>query len=879
MASFQFPDPTVQQTVTNTDTGAIYQWQDDPGKWVLTVANQDETYVNITGDFMTGPLKIENQQTPAHLQPHGLLLLDGRNGQSTSYLEILAGGSPYPLFNVTAFEAEFSPPRIIFNSRGNVTAAPGADGYGPNAFKVFGRQVGSRTNTQELFVQYRNYDSNNNGVERADAFRYFGATLNDNDITNKLYVDASNLLEGGVISGSGGSVNQSGNLTIQQSSTDTETGRLYLKDSSGSGANISLYGPSGGIDMKGILSFTSSNDTKTIRVYGASDPSLRIRTGPEASSVATRLTIGSTEVTSAVNFKSDYGISGQNISAGGTLSSGANASIGTTLSVGGDSTFDGKITLAGEDQGIYSTGKSNNSVSLYSGTTQSAAFGATYCSFRQPVTSNEGIRILKNGIQVDEGTSTFKKDVDAQGLFTFTSSTPIKFNSSNNQYIDVKQKLLFYGLNSDGTRPSWEAFSVGPDTTSPGLSKFTMGKRMYWQSSTTYQTGDVKNYMTNSTFGRTWSYYDNDTDDNLISQLSAAEYIVNVPAKITNTLTCNSDPGQFGLIVDGSGVTQNQLWTTPNPSTFAIRCASGSAQGQHNVFVYGGGGGNSYSLRLSNNSSYGQGNLKSAIYASNVDGVVKVLAYPDYGSNYSDIDTLSDSTVVTLGLLKAKGLVTSATYSSIGTSNPDSSTGDIDTLTSTQNSVVIPAQAQFDGRTTTGRGFTLTGCTTDQPTNTSAVCLELYHPITAPAQLLYKGETTGDPDTVQTKASVDAAIQAAIPSPGSWTYSNSGNPYGSTLTGFFSMSWRKDGDVVSLIVKAVNASSPVDPVVAGDIVGILPTGFRPALDCECVFTTINRTRDATATMVVEDNGTVSVLSVTGSDYRFGGQATFSTHGA
>ena len=866
MASFQFPDPTVQQTVTNTDTGAIYQWQADPGKWVLTVPNYDTEYVNVSGDTMTGPLIIDSTEELA--QDEALLYLDNSNGNAnTGAIIHITGESSSNLFNIYEHAISANTQWFTIFTPGNPSSR------GQVGFQIRGKTTGSPANPNfELFYQIRN-----NSTSIADSLRYDGLIEDEKDLVTKSYVDASNLLEGGVISGSGGSVDQSGNLTVQQSSTDSETGRIYLKDSSGSGANISLYGPSGGIDMKGILSFTGSSDTKTIRVYGASNPSLRIRTGPEASSVATRLTIGSTEVTSAVNFKSDYGISGQNISASGTLSSGANASIGTTLSVGGDSTFDGKITLAGEDQGIYSTGKSNNSVNLYSGTTHSAAFGATYCSFRQPVTSNEGIRILKNGIQVDDGTSTFKKDVDAQGLFTFTSSNPIKFNSSNNQYIDVKQKLLFYGLNSDGTRPSWEAFSVGPDTTSPGLSKFMMGKRMYWQSSTTYQTGDVKNYMTNSTFGRSWSYYDNDTDDNLISQLSAAEYIVNVPTKMTDTLTCNSAAGQFGLMVDGSGVTQNQLWTTPNPATFAIKTGIGSStQGQHNIFVYGGGSGNSYSLRLSKNSNYGQSDLQSAIYAGcDSSGNVKVQAYTTWGTNYANVDTLTDTTVVTLGLLKAKGLITTATYSSTGSYDPNN---DVDTLTSTQNSVEIPAQAQFNGRTTTGRGFTLTGCTTDQPTNTSAVCLELYHPITAPAQLLYKGETTGDPDTVQTKASVDAAIQAAIPSPGSWNFSNSNDPYGSTLTGYFSMAWRKDGDVVSLIVKAVNASSPVDPVVAGDIVGVLPTGYRPALDCDCVFTAINRTQDATAMMCVHSDGTVSVLSVTGSDYRFGGQATFSTHG-
>ena len=36
MAAFNFPDPTIQQTVTNPITGSTYQWKEPPGKWVIT---------------------------------------------------------------------------------------------------------------------------------------------------------------------------------------------------------------------------------------------------------------------------------------------------------------------------------------------------------------------------------------------------------------------------------------------------------------------------------------------------------------------------------------------------------------------------------------------------------------------------------------------------------------------------------------------------------------------------------------------------------------------------------------------------------------------------------------------------------------------------
>ena len=36
MPSFQFPDPSLEQTVVNPITGSTYQWKEPPGKWVLT---------------------------------------------------------------------------------------------------------------------------------------------------------------------------------------------------------------------------------------------------------------------------------------------------------------------------------------------------------------------------------------------------------------------------------------------------------------------------------------------------------------------------------------------------------------------------------------------------------------------------------------------------------------------------------------------------------------------------------------------------------------------------------------------------------------------------------------------------------------------------
>ena len=46
MAAFNFPDPTVQQTVTNPITGSVYQWKEPPGKWVVS------TKIRAVGDII-----------------------------------------------------------------------------------------------------------------------------------------------------------------------------------------------------------------------------------------------------------------------------------------------------------------------------------------------------------------------------------------------------------------------------------------------------------------------------------------------------------------------------------------------------------------------------------------------------------------------------------------------------------------------------------------------------------------------------------------------------------------------------------------------------------------------------------------------------------
>ena len=56
MAAFQFPDPTVQQTVLNPITGSTYQWKEPPGKWVVTVSMREVSDIIWEGDLPPNPI-------------------------------------------------------------------------------------------------------------------------------------------------------------------------------------------------------------------------------------------------------------------------------------------------------------------------------------------------------------------------------------------------------------------------------------------------------------------------------------------------------------------------------------------------------------------------------------------------------------------------------------------------------------------------------------------------------------------------------------------------------------------------------------------------------------------------------------------------------
>ena len=170
MAAFQFPDPSITQTVTNPTTGGVYQWKSDPGKWVLTVANQDDNYVNITGDEMSGPLLIAPTAVLSSITP--LLDLDSSIGNVDQTIFNVNTTTSNNAFKITNDDVSVVTSKFQINTNGD------ADAEGLTGFSI------SDKDSNNLVAQYRD---NTNVV--GDSVRYFGEILDNKDLTTKQYVD------------------------------------------------------------------------------------------------------------------------------------------------------------------------------------------------------------------------------------------------------------------------------------------------------------------------------------------------------------------------------------------------------------------------------------------------------------------------------------------------------------------------------------------------------------------------------------------------------------------------------------------------------------------------------------------------------------------
>ena len=171
MASFQFPDPNVTQTVTNPVTGTVYQWQDSSGKWTVTTLNTDAGFVELTGDTMTGPLAIDppgpiNTDTPLFSIDNSL------GGGSEKIIKInTTAASPALQLNNDALSIALSD--ITLSTSSSKTS-------GQTGLNIKG------ADNVNLLTQFIDTTQ-----DPKDDIRYYGGIRENESLTTKAYVDTA----------------------------------------------------------------------------------------------------------------------------------------------------------------------------------------------------------------------------------------------------------------------------------------------------------------------------------------------------------------------------------------------------------------------------------------------------------------------------------------------------------------------------------------------------------------------------------------------------------------------------------------------------------------------------------------------------------------
>ena len=314
------------------------------------------------------------------------------------------------------------------------------------------------------------------------------------------------------------------------------------------------------------------------------------------------------------------------------------------------------------------------------------------------------------------------------------------------------------------------------------------------------------------------------------------------------------------------------LWNSTQPGTLQFQTTSGNNGGTCGIFVNGDSSTPSFVMAIG---APGYSLDRVFTYSYSATYGKRIYIYPNWGSQYSNAVNLPDQTPVTLGYLRASGLVTIASTTS--TQEADDPSGPEHGIISAQTAVTVPSQMTLSADLNGGQGFTLKGKTIANPTSHNGDVLKTIHSASnTSAELEYYGSTSGT-NSVQTKESVDAAITAASSTQLGETYlfQNKAGNVGSTLDGSILLQYSKSSEgIVSIIVKAENTTADI---TVGDIVGTLPAGYRPAYRKYPVFTLINTNQTITAECIVLDNGQVKFVSVGGASNKFFGQCVFSTN--
>lgn len=101
MAAFQFPDPTITQSVTNTTTGITYVWKEDPGKWVIQSSDSGSSIQpsDFSLPYTLAVSEVNSNSGQADFQIFEAVSLDDATGTSLGAFAFQSNGGIGVAFN------------------------------------------------------------------------------------------------------------------------------------------------------------------------------------------------------------------------------------------------------------------------------------------------------------------------------------------------------------------------------------------------------------------------------------------------------------------------------------------------------------------------------------------------------------------------------------------------------------------------------------------------------------------------------------------------------------------------------------------------------------------------------------------------------------
>ena len=636
---------------------------------------------------------------------------------------------------------------------------------------------------------------------------------------------SQNVTRGITIDASGGAVNETGNLRIKEDADTAGSGRLLIENDAGTNT-FKMY-PTGSFETYGSISFTGSSTNKNIRAWGVANPTIKFQLGPDAQNLFELMTID----TNFVNVTGAGGLIVDNP----TKLKGA-AILESTLDVTGDSSL-ADLSVTGN--------------------------------------------ISSSGTLTVGGLTSITNDLDVGGNIVLSeslklgSSNPIEFNLAATQTITlaennkVKVQPTIYGGGAQGD-PTNGYFEIGVRDTSQAYVTFPYKIDLATGYETNIEAPKVtRMYLNNGGF----YFYKGSGGTSPASNILAIFNRNNTAMEAWAPIRASNYAGdQPGITISAEHNTTS-LWNQPKAGVLSFQTwtNAGNANGG-TTGVTVGPNHTSPSFTL----SFTPKDVTPYLVFSNTYTPTygkRMYIYPDY-----DNPNVPDQTPVTIGYLKEHSIVGQATYTS-SQGAPDSETQDQNYII-TQSSVSVPAQLELEGRTDTGRGFTLLGKSVDQPTNSSAMLLSAYHTSQdGSAEIDYFGTTSGDAN-IQTGESVDSRIQSATNAlsvlPTTWDFYNSvSSGTASQLTGSWVLQWAYNADSVIMIVSAVNSSDT--DITTGTVISSIPSGIAPNKSLAIPLTSRDGMTTALA-IVSPTTGFITVRNVQGpGDHRLEGQLIYSLH--